>query len=682
MEMKIMTLDELLNGVTKVTAIKNGKRFELVATQGDKLIVKTRNGLRKFEKTMFFPLNPRLAVSHLDGRVEIDLDRLDLSYVSSIKTPSWVPTTSVKPYQELSKIYFDIEATGLDASVDRVLMVGMMNEAGLKIVITDPDEKVILTKTIQRLRKKSPDLLIGHNLFNFDLPFLIARCKLYGISSPFATGRHTSKITASSLFGKPIEFTPIYWNGVNILDTFHQIAIWDKAAARLSGYGLKNGVIELGLREDRRLELSVSQIRACWDKGDVGTIQEYLEFDLADTQLLADFLLPVVYYQMNYVPDIKFQQLATSSPAKKAQKIHEYLLPRTTDVADEKIKFEGGKVSLIKPGLHSNVAKIDVSSLYPSIMLRYGICSRKDTENRFLGVLEYMRSERLRLKALGKQGDIAASFQEKSLKVLINGSYGYFGTGFYNFNDYDAAALVTAYGRKILALMVSVIESCGGKAFEASGTENTDEDGSAIEEDTDGVFFTHPDPEMVYQRVADALPSGIEIELEYKHCGLYIPKAKNYVLVKPSGKVEVKGIFRKRNRYPLENEFPIEFLKLYFIDGLDTAEAYYQSVRESLIEGSMAVEQLTITRKIGSAENNLVNLGIGKRGDRVSYWYAKHVNYHSRTGRSLKPKPIETNQEEYWSQYYLDRLDEAKAEIIPNPSQSIEAGLPLFLFNT
>jgi len=31
------------------------------------------------------------------------------------------------------------------------------------------------------------------------------------------------------------------------------------------------------------------------------------------------------------------------------------------------------------PGLHKHIAKIDVSSLYPSIMFKYGICFRKDT---------------------------------------------------------------------------------------------------------------------------------------------------------------------------------------------------------------------------------------------------------------------------------------------------------------
>jgi DNA polymerase, archaea type len=606
------------------------------------------------------PPSPRLAVEHLPGRIEVDLDRLSLEYQPTVNTPSWEPTTSVKPYEELTKLYLDIETTGLDPLVDRVLMVGLMSQTGEKVIITDPDERVILTNTIDYLKANKPDCLIGHNLINFDLPFVATRCRINKISHPFTKAPKTTRITSSSVNGQPIEFTPVYWKRTDIIDTFQQIAIWDKAAAKLDSYGLKPSVIALGLRDDRRLELSVEQIRKCWDNGDLGTIQEYLEFDLDDTKLLADFLLPVVYYQMNYVPNLNFQTLAIASPALKAQKIHTSLLPGLEPDADGQSGFDGGTVQLLKSGLHRNVAKIDVSSLYPSIMLRYGICSRKDTENRFLGVLDYMRSERLRLKALGKQGDRSASFQEKALKVLINGSYGFFGTGYYSFNDYEAAALVTAYGRKILNLMVSVVESCGGVT---------------IEIDTDGIFFSHTDPETVSRAVAEALPDGIEIELELKHFGLYAPKAKSYVLVSPDGKTSVKGLFRKRNRYPLQNEFPIEFIKLYFTQGLEAAEDYYQDVRSMLASGDLPVEDLTITRKISINEKNLVELGIGKPGERVSYWYKRFDRHHAKTGRALKPYPIETSSGEYWAEYYVTELDEAYRSIL-GIEESIAISVP------
>jgi DNA polymerase, archaea type len=613
--------------------------------------------------------NPRNAVTITSGRVEVDLDRLSLDYQPQTLIPQWQPSVELKPYEELTKTYIDIETTGLNPKTDRVLMVGLLNDQGEISILTDPDEKTLLDQTIEHLKQHQPECLIGHNLINFDLPFLADRCRIHNISHSFRKGNKTSRITSSTVNGKPIEFTPIYWNGVNILDTYQQIAIWDKQAAKLDRYDLKSSVIALGLRDDRRLELSVNQIRECWESGDTATIENYLKFDLDDTQLLAEFLLPVVYYQLAYVPALSFQQIAIASPALKAQKIHEKLLPRLNPRADESLKYDGGKVELVAPGLHKQVAKIDVSSLYPSIMLRYGICSRKDTEHKFLGALAYMVDARLKLKALAKSGDKSAAFQEKSLKILINGSYGFMGTGFYTFNDYEAAALVTAYGRKILDLMVDAVTSCGGVV---------------IEIDTDGVLFSHDDPETVKELVSGSLPTGINIDLELTDCGLYAPKAKSYVIVHPSGKTTVKGLFRKRNRYALENKFPIEFLRLYFIESPQAAEEYYQQTRSLLVDRWIDVADLTINRKIGSAEKNLVELGLGKPGDRVSYWFTEGKRQHSKTAKALLSHPLETTTEPYWAEYYIDLLDrqyksilgsEKAAEILPK-SAPIQLKIP------
>jgi DNA polymerase, archaea type len=603
--------------------------------------------------------NPRNAVIIASGRVEVDLDRLSLDYQPQTLIPQWQPSVELKPYEELTKIYIDIETTGLNPKTDRVLMVGLLDDRGETTILTDPDEKTLLAQTIEHLKQHQPECLIGHNLINFDLPFLADRCRVHNISHPFKKGNKTSRITSSTVNGKPIEFTPIYWNGVNILDTYQQIAIWDKQAAKLDRYDLKSSVIALGLRDDRRLELSVNQIRECWESGDTETIENYLKFDLDDTQLLAEFLLPVVYYQLAYVPALSFQQIAIASPALKAQKIHEKLLPRLNPQSDEPLKYDGGKVELVAPGLHQQVAKIDVSSLYPSIMLRYGICSRKDIEHKFLGALAYMVDARLKLKALAKSGEKSAAFQEKSLKILINGSYGFMGTGFYTFNDYEAAALVTAYGRKILDLMVEVVTSCGGVV---------------IEIDTDGILFSHDEPETVKGLVSASLPTGINIDLELTDCGLYAPKAKSYVIVHPNGKTTVKGLFRKRNRYALENKFPIEFLRLYFIESPQAAEEYYYQTRLLLVDRRIDVADLTINRKIGSAEKNLVELGIGKPGDRVSYWFTEGKRHHAKTAKALLSHPLETTTEPYWADYYIDLLDgqyksilgrEKVAEIMP-----------------
>jgi DNA polymerase I len=145
-------------------------------------------------------------------------------------------------------------------------------------------------------------------------------------------------------------------------------------------------------------------------------------------------------------------------------------------------------------GLHKHIAKIDVSSLYPSIMLKYGICSRKDTRRVGLSILDYLTRERLRLKELGKAGDLAAKQAEAALKVLINSLFGFYGTSGVGFNDMEAAALVTAYGRRILRFMIDVIEKAGG---------------IQVESDTDGVFFSHTEPLLIFERLQNALPTAI-----------------------------------------------------------------------------------------------------------------------------------------------------------------------------
>jgi DNA polymerase, archaea type len=622
----------------QVTA-NNSKIFTAVAIDGDSYIVETRNGLRKFHRSKF-NIDPRTVSKIVNGRVEVDIELIDLDYRPRLEIPTWHPTNKFKPYSELTKTILDIETDGLDPDEGRIYMVGMMNEAGVRVIIDDDDEKLLLHRVIQILSKKKPDVLVGHNIFKFDLPFIMRRCQNLGVVHPFKYGKNQSKITSASKNGRFIEFLPIYWNGVDIIDTLQQISIWDKAEAQLERYDLKSSVIALKLRDDSRLEIDTTKIGKMIGDGQSDLVREYLNYDLEDTSLLFEFLFPIVHAQLNYVPDLNLQKLAIASPALKAQKIHEQLLG-TKSTTDERVKYTGGTVALLKPGLHAHVAKIDVSSLYPSIMLRYGLCSRKDTANGFLGVLQFMKDERMRLKELAKTGDKAAAFENKALKVLINGSYGFFGTGFYTWNDYHAAALITAYGRKILDLMVEVVDRTGGVT---------------IEIDTDGVFFSSDNPKSVYQAVAETLPDGIEIDLEILNYGMYVPKAKNYVLVNPEGKISVKGIFRKRNRYRLEKEFPIRFIQLYFTGGESAAVDYYHEVRASLIDGTMPVEDLTVTRKIGINEKTLVNLGIGQCGERASFWIAKHQRYGKR-GKALMPTKIQTKTDDYWADYYVDRLD-------------------------
>ena len=86
----------------------------VVRIDNDVLTIDTPKGLRLVSVAKILrvenpsPFSPRDAVSRLPGRIEVDLDRLSLDYQPTVITPSWEPTTRVKPYEELTKFYFDI----------------------------------------------------------------------------------------------------------------------------------------------------------------------------------------------------------------------------------------------------------------------------------------------------------------------------------------------------------------------------------------------------------------------------------------------------------------------------------------------------------------------------------------------------------------------------------------------
>ena len=586
-------------------------------------------------------------VKNFAGELVIFEQDLDLNYKPVNKIPSWVPSQEVDSYEKKFKVYLDIETTGLDPQNCKIIMIGLRflgeNNHYINGIYCDLDEKTLLEKLLKFLEsyQQIGAWLIGHNIFNFDLPFIIARCNHHNLKSPFKIDKCEKTITAASDQFRGKTFIPIYLEGFEIIDTIQQVAIWDKQASRLAEYGLKPSVLELGLRQEQRLELDNAQIQQCYENGELDTIKKYLAYDLEDTELLANFLLPVVYYQLRIVPKITMQQLAVASPAKKVQKIHESLLPNSYPKSDPKVKYQGAKVTLHRAGIFRQVAKLDVSSLYPSIMLRYGLCSRKDPEKRFLGVLDYMRSQRLKLKALAKEGNVEADFQQGSLKILINGSYGYFGTNEYSFNDYGTAALITAYGRLILSKMEEVI---------------TEQGGVLIESDTDGVIFSHNYPENILKVINETLPAGIECELEYAHCVAAIPKAKNYSIVKPCGKVITKGA--KRSDIPLLKQWKIDYLKAWQISEVNAEDYHYNLIKE-LESGNFPIELLTITKRIPKNATKLVELGIGKPGEKCSYYFAKDT----------KGKPIETNTGPYNVNYYIEQINKAKHELIGKDTQ-------------
>jgi DNA polymerase elongation subunit (family B) len=112
-----------------------------------------------------------------------------------------------------------------------------------------------------------------------------------------------------------------------------------------------------------------------------------------------------------------------------------------------------GAISFGIPGIYDNVFKIDVASLYPSIIRQYQIYNpEKDPKKYFLEMIEYFTIERLKNKKLAKETNSRYySDIEQSQKIAINSGYGFLAAPGLNYNYKFGGSEVTRHGREILA---------------------------------------------------------------------------------------------------------------------------------------------------------------------------------------------------------------------------------------
>lgn len=553
-----------------------------------------------------------------DGKQKLVVDecKLNLYRPRGFELPAWQPTLEVKPYEQLRRMIIDIETTGLSADSDRIAAIGA-KFGGETVIISHQDESLILKKFNSLLDKWQPDVIAAHHGMGFDYPFITRRCIQHKIKPPFRVSDRESCLRATRVNGRPIVYKEVYAGDkkINLIDTLHIIALYDYSARQLSNLKLKSSVLELGLRKEARLELSADEIKTAWLSGNSELITEYLQYDLEDCEMLLDCFLPQIYYQKIVVPGMSLQQLVLRGNGTKWQKILQnyYGKSPTADIVPQ---CEGAARFAAKAGIFTNVCSVDIASLYPSIQQRYNICSAKDPDKHSLKVLQYLTVERLRLKKLGKSGDLEAKRQSDALKILLNSLTGMLGTNSIGFNDPIAFSLITAYGRAILKLMAKTIEECGGQVCFG---------------DTDGVAFTAPDIPGTYARIVEALPDGIKLDPYEVWDVLYIPFGKGeegskctYLYWK-NGEPKLKGgRYVNRDNPSYLREYEIGFLSTYSTNGLAAAQNFHDDFIARLSSGEFPIEQLSC-RRIVQLNSKFKHLG--EVGQKVRYWVGEGGTY-------------------------------------------------------
>lgn len=595
-------------------------------------------------------------------------------------------------FAEVHRLQLDIEVrttTGFsfpnaEREDDRVILIAMSDNQGWETVLSEHElgEKKMLQEMVKLINERNPDVIEGHNLFNFDLPYLEARAKRHRV--PLKIGRDGNKIKARrsrfNVAERTIDYTRYECYGRHIIDTFHLTQLFDVTARELDSYGLKAVAKYFGVAAPQRTYVPGDQITRIYDENPE-ELTAYALDDVRETRAISALLSPSYFYQTQLTP-ISYQNCIVRGNATRIDSIFlaRYLeAGHSLPTPSESQQYTGGLSESFHSGIFENVWHADVRSLYPSILMAEKLAPAADELGVFQEFLGQLRSFRLAAKDQMRQAENEEQreyFQalQSTFKILINSFYGYLGFGYGAFNDFDVAAKVTAKGREILTTMLNYLQQSGA---------------TVIEMDTDGLYFQPPadftgTPEAMEANIQAQLPEGIEVELDQTYQTMFGYKAKNYALLHHDGRVSLTGAaLKSRGLEPFQREFIQQLITELLHQRPTALPALYSELKQKIENRALPLSDFakaeTLKNSLKSYEQKM-STGKGRRsaayelalgaeqefrqGDQIRYFVTGTKKKASvvDNSRLYQPAQAEDDLALLNTSYYMGKLDELYAK--------------------
>lgn len=472
-------------------------------------------------------------------------------------------------FDQLHRLQFDLETTGLDAQHDRIFMISIRYHDGDTEVLEalgddDAAEADLIRRLADRVRAADPDVIENHNLHGFDLPFLDQRSRKLGVALTLGrTGgpglrRRAARRGAPS--GDPADRRRVRFiaPGRELIDTLDAVRRHDFSTRDFPGHGLKVVAKHLGIAAPDREYIRGDQIYTTY-RSDPERVRRYATDDVEEVAALSRLLGGAAFALAQMVPR-RYERLADAGAATGVIDpliVRAYIRVGAALPAHQHgdgTQHSGAALHLFASGVAHRVVKADVASLYPSLMRAYRIGPARDRLNVLLTLVDGLVERRLDAKTKGRAA--AAGSAERytheamsaALKIVVNSAYGYLAAGgLTRFADVHAANEVTRRGREVLALMCRELAARGVTLLEA---------------DTDGVYFAVPleweeaDERRIVAEVATLLPPLVQLEFEGRYAAMLSHEPKNYALLGFDGTLILRGVaFRSSRSEPFGEKF-------------------------------------------------------------------------------------------------------------------------------
>jgi DNA polymerase elongation subunit (family B) len=497
-------------------------------------------------------------------------------------------------FDQLHRLQFDLETTGLDPARDRIFMVSVRGPTGATQVLEahgtdDTAEADLIRRLVATIRAADPDVIENHNLHGFDLPFLDRRARLLRV--PLALGRigppglrqraARRGIAAGDADGR--RRVRLVAPGRELIDTLDAVRRYDFSTRELPGHGLKVVAKHLGIARPDREYIRGDLIYHVY-RHDPERVRRYATDDVEEVAALARILGGAAFALAQMAPR-RYERLADAGAATGVIDpllVRAYVRAGTALPAHQSsdgTPHSGAALHLFASGVAHRVVKADVASLYPSLMRAYRIGPDRDRLGALLALVDRLVEQRLVAKAKARAAPAGSAERHSheamsaAMKLVVNSAYGYLAAGddLTRFADVHAANEVTRRGREVLDLMCRELAARGVTLIEA---------------DTDGVYFAVPqawteaDERRIVAEVAALLPPLVQLELEGRYAAMLSHEPKNYALLHYDGALLLRGVaFRSSRAEPFGEKFLRRAIgRLLVDDVVGVHEAYLSTV--------------------------------------------------------------------------------------------------------
>lgn len=543
--------------------------------------------------------------------------------------------TSCEYEPQLSILSLDIETDGFDGPLlslagatrldSRVFLVGPRPSVHPAHLSFHPDEAGALRAFLDWVTAEDPDVLVGWNVVDFDLDYLVKLARRLRIPLSLGRGAQKAEVLAPRSKNQPrVARVPgrVVLDGIATLRSatihFESYAL-DHVASEMLGRGKAIEKTGDSLAEIRRMAKEDPLALARYNLQDCRLVLE-----IFDRARLVDFA--VERQRLTGLPMDRQGGSVAAFDQLYLPRLHRagHVAPSVGDV-DGRLGSPGGYVMDSVPGLHRNVIVLDFKSLYPSIIRTFlvdplGLAQPGDDpvpgfdqgsfarEGHILP--ELIRSLWVARDEAKKERNAALS---QAIKIMMNSFYGVLGTPGCRFFDHRLVSSITKRGHEILGDTRTFIEKRGLRVIygdtdsvfvllsEESSPEECDRMGKVLAEDLTAYFRTTLHEELRieshlelqyethFRRFLMPTMRDSEIGTKKRYAGTTTDEAGN-------AKIVFKGLEAIRTDWtPLARNFQRELFRRVFAD--EPYKPFLRETADKLFQGQLD-DQLVYKKRL------------------------------------------------------------------------------------